>query len=256
MNWIGRRINRLIRTHLSAIFCGIGCVFLLSMIPAISAERNSVGNALQASTGITALPAAQRHPLPPTLAQWRSLSERGNYFERVERTPPEYLVWSEFPIKVYIDARQGGGRSQVWVEAVKNAIAQWSVYLPLTTVAQAQDADITIVRSAPPIRFPPVARVRSAETRFELYTKGSPGISYHRCSIFIQPSQADVYLLAAARHELGHALGIWGHSRLETDAMYFSQVRDPLPISERDVNTLKRVYEQPTRLGWKVSKRE
>jgi predicted Zn-dependent protease len=208
-------------------------------------------NALQASTGITALPTAQIHPLPATLAQWHS-SDRGDYFDRVERTSPDYLVWSEFPVKIYVDARSGNGRSQVWVEAVKRAIAQWSVYLPLVTVAQAQEADITIVRSAPPIRFPPVARVRSAETRFELYTKGSPGVLYHRCSIFIQPSQADVYLLAAARHELGHALGIWGHSPVETDVMYFSQVREPLPISERDVNTLKRVYEQPTQLGWTI----
>lgn len=253
MNRVGRRIDRFIRTHLSAIFCGIGCVLLLSTLPAISAERSFKENALQAFTGIAALPTAQRHPLPPTLAQWHSLSDRGDYFDQVERTTPNYLVWSEFPIKVYVDTGRDGGRSHVWINGVKSAIAQWNVYLPLTIVAQAQDADITIVRSAPPLRFPLVGRARSAETRFELYTKGSPGILYHRCSIFIQPSQADVYLLAAARHELGHALGIWGHSPLETDAMYFSQVRDPSPISERDVNTLKRVYEQPTRLGWKVS---
>ena len=36
----------------------------------------------------------------------------------------------------------------------------------------------------------------------------------------------------------------------ETDVLYFSQVRNPPAISARDVNTLKRVYEQPTRLGW------
>ncbi len=48
---------------------------------------------------------------------------------------------------------------------------------------------------------------------------------------------------------LGHALGIWGHSQLETDALYFSQVRKPAFISVRDVNTLKKVYEQSTALG-------
>jgi predicted Zn-dependent protease len=31
---------------------------------------------------------------------------------------------------------------------------------------------------------------------------------------------------------------------------YFSQVRNPPPISPRDVNTLKRIYQQPTSLGW------
>jgi predicted Zn-dependent protease len=34
--------------------------------------------------------------------------------------------------------------------------------------------------------------------------------------------------------------------------MYFSQVREPPPISARDINTLKRIYQQPTRLGWPV----
>ncbi|MFN4955672.1 MAG: peptidase, partial [Aphanizomenon sp.] len=38
--------------------------------------------------------------------------------------------------------------------------------------------------------------------------------------------------------------------------MYFSQVRNPPFISVRDVNTLKRVYEQPTGLGWSVLRKE
>ncbi|XTZ12993.1 MAG: peptidase, partial [cyanobacterium endosymbiont of Rhopalodia inflata] len=38
----------------------------------------------------------------------------------------------------------------------------------------------------------------------------------------------------------------------ETDALYFSQVRSLSPISVRDVNTLKKIYQQPTRLGWKL----
>jgi len=51
-------------------------------------------------------------------------------------------------------------------------------------------------------------------------------------------------------------LGIWGHSLLQTDIMYFSQVRKPPFISIRDVNTLKRVYEQPTSLGWSIVKHD
>ena len=84
-----------------------------------------------------------------------------------------------------------------------------------------------------------------------MYTENN--FLYHRFAILLSPSQTGNYLLAAARHELGHALGIWGHSKLQSDALYFSQVRNPPLISARDVNTLKRVYEQPTNLGWNIN---
>jgi predicted Zn-dependent protease len=193
------------------------------------------------------LPAA--HPLPSSLVQWNDRS--GDYFDRVDSTQPGYLIWSDFPVKVFIQPADQTGRSQVWVNAVTQAVREWNVYLPLQIVERSQDANIQIQRGSPPIKFPPTGRVRFAETRYVLFTQD--GILRHRCTIAIAPNQADLSLLAAARHELGHALGIWGHSPLPTDALYFSQVRNPPPISARDVNTLKRVYEQPTQLGWKVS---
>ncbi len=48
-------------------------------------------------------------------------------------------------------------------------------------------------------------------------------------------------------HEIGHALGIWGHSRFVSDVMFYSadklygQTREK-QISHRDVNTLKLLY--------------
>jgi predicted Zn-dependent protease len=49
---------------------------------------------------------------------------------------------------------------------------------------------------------------------------------------------------------------MWGHSQLQADALYFSQVRHPPLISVRDVNTLKKVYEQSTSLGWPVLEKD
>jgi predicted Zn-dependent protease len=181
------------------------------------------------------------HPMPAILAQWADRS--GDYFDRVEKTEPEYLIWSEFPVKVYV---QSGDTT--WSKLMIQAVNEWQSYFPLELVDQKEMAGIVFDRSSIPIRFPPTERVRFADTRFTLYKQD--GILQHRMRIRIQPNRPNDSMLLAARHELGHALGIWGHSPLETDVMYFSQVRTPPKISTRDVNTLKRVYEQPTRLGW------
>jgi predicted Zn-dependent protease len=68
----------------------------------------------------------------------------------------------------------------------------------------------------------------------------------------VSPNFAGVSLLATIRHEFGHALGIWGHSPKSSDALYFSQVSDPPAISVGDINTLKKIYQQPTKLGWRI----
>ena len=237
----------------------------------------------------------QPHPLPSALAAWKT-SKAGDYFDQIEVVPVGYLVWSQFPLTVYIQpptttelaspfTKQ---RSQTWIGAVSQAVQEWNRYLPLTLVDTVGEADITVLRSPPPLQVDSsprldqdrdsgqthlpgqtqretrptlqIGRARSAVTRYKVYVKGtstdataSKPMLAHRCTIQLRPDQAPQYLHAAARHELGHALGIWGHSRSPTDVMYFSQVRQPPPISARDLNTLKRVYEQPTRLGWALS---
>jgi predicted Zn-dependent protease len=224
------------------------------------------------------------HPLPPSLAAWTT--SNGDYFDQIETVPVGYLVWSKFPVTVYVQPPTPtelaspftAQRSQTWIKAVTLAVQEWDRYLPLTLVNQADEADIVVLRSPPPLTFEvspdlkqesasgqpqreprptlQLSRVRSAVTSYKVYVKGSledttsKPVLAHRCTIQLRPDQASEYLQAAARHELGHALGIWGHSQAQTDVMYFSQVREPPPLSPRDLNTLKRIYEQPTRLGW------
>lgn len=215
----------------------------------------------------TQLPPPAVHPLPPFLAQWQDSEQQGDYFDAIEPTAAGYLVWSTFPVRVYIqppDAADITGRTQAWSEAVQQALQEWAVYLPLTLTPDSATADISIWRAAPPLQ--PLApqtepnqplidrlpRVRAAETRYEIFVSAPQSILSHRYTIHLSPNQTSSYTLATARHELGHALGIWGHSPLPTDALYFSQVRHSPPISHRDINTLKRIYEQPTRLGWEL----
>ncbi len=189
------------------------------------------------------------HPLPSILARWQDSKNSGDYFDAVKPTEVGYLVWSNFPVKVYIETPKNVNNNQAdtWVKAVSSTVQEWNAYLPLQIVEESESADITILRKAPPLQGNP-PRARSAQTTYNLYTKNN--ILYHRFSILLSPSQMGEYLTAAARHEIGHALGIWGHSPLQSDVLYFSQVRNPPLISTRDVNTLKKVYEQPTKLGW------
>ena len=223
----------------------------------------------QPTTPSPALPPLQVHSLPSTLASWRDRSNQGDYFDQIQPLPIGALIWSQFPIKVYVESpvttistgatAKPESPAQVWTRVVTQAVTEWQAYLPLQLVNRPEQADITIWRSPPPLTKggPKPSdrnyRVRSAETRYELYPQqtgnASPVLS-HRCKIWLRPSQTAQYIQAAARHELGHALGLWGHSPLQTDALYFSQVRQPAAISPRDISTLKRVYQQPTRLGW------
>jgi predicted Zn-dependent protease len=231
-------------------------VAIAALVVAIIHDTSKANTKLTEIAQASKLPQLQQHPLPASLAHWQDQSNSGDYFSEIKPTEVGYLVWSQLPVKVYIQQphaeTHNAERLQSWANEVLQAIQEWNVYFPLQVVERPEVADIKILRLSPPLRIAPnekFPRARSAETTYELYVSSNRVLA-HRCSILLSPNQTGQYLQAAARHEFGHALGIWGHSPNPNDALYFSQVRNPPPISARDVNTLKRVYQQPTRLGW------
>lgn len=240
----------------------IAFLVIFAQLQRVEAQSNS------ALLPLSSLPTPQAHSLPATLARWQDATNKGDYFSEIKPTPVGYLIWSRLPVTVYLEQPQEVGSSasvlrfQEWVKAVLKGVDEWKSYLPLEVVSQREGADIVILRSRPPLQTSinretgqfNIPRVRAAETRYEFYLRkdSSKSVLSQRFTIQLSPDQTVDYTRATARHELGHALGIWGHSLVETDIMYFSQVRNSPPISARDINTLKRIYEQPTRLGWTV----
>jgi predicted Zn-dependent protease len=193
------------------------------------------------------------HPLPLQLAQWNEVHNgQGDYFDQIKSLRFGFLIWSQFPVRIYIAPLPPNTllKPEVWKQAITQAVAEWQPYFPLQFTDVVEQANITISAISPKAHSG--ERVRSAETRFGLYVSKHQTL-VHRMAINIRPNQTPQYISAAVRHELGHALGIWGHSQQMTDIMYFSQVRIPPAVSARDVNTLKRIYQQPTQLGWPVA---
>lgn len=253
-----RRLVVLTMARALLSFWLIAFLIIFAQFQGVNAQDNSA----------LSVPTPQTHPLPIRLAQWQDAADKGDYFSEIKPTPVGYLIWSRFPVTVYLEQPQEEGSSasllrfQEWVEAVTSAVEEWSRYLPLEVVSQREGADIVILRSRPPLQTSinhqtgqfNIPRARAAETRYQFYLRkdSSKSVLAQRFTIQLSPDQTVDYTRATARHELGHALGIWGHSLAETDIMFFSQVRNSPPISARDINTLKRIYEQPTRLGWSM----
>ncbi|WP_036481094.1 peptidase [Myxosarcina sp. GI1] len=217
---------------------------------------------------LISLPVPQAHPLPRFLATWEASENTGDYFDQIESTEMGYLIWSNFPVEIYIEQPSktentaSNRRFWQWVATVRKAIAEWNVYLPLAEIDNFQQADIVVLRSLPErtAKINPetglydISRAITAQTNFRFYLQEQTQILAHKMTVSISPNFLGESLLATIRHELGHALGIWGHSPEPTDALYYSQVANPAHISSRDITTLKKIYQQPTRLGWNIER--
>lgn len=213
----------------------------------------------------------QAHPLPTFLERLPS-NDQGDYFDLIEITPVGYLIWSQFPVTIYVEplAKAAGNhqentaeqvRQQQWLTAVETAIQEWHQYLPIEQTEDSKSANIAILRLPverkikldPETGLYDIPRAITAQTTYQIYLSQPEQILAHQMKLQISPDLSPTATLSAARHELGHALGIWGHSDRTTDALYFSQVRDTPTISSRDLNTLKKIYQQPTKLGWQIN---
>ncbi|MDD3013038.1 MAG: matrixin family metalloprotease [Candidatus Gastranaerophilales bacterium] len=175
-----------------------------------------------------------------------------DYFSSIQKLNGRNLFkWNNFPVLVYIYPE-----SDNLVKKAKKSVQIWSEYIQIDLTNNLQDANIVISwkKNYPYITKPD----KSLNDEHILYNKDEKTKMYIYCGKY----KDSVYLDKLLTHQIGHSLGLWGHSNNKTDIMYpFKEFKNdinyrelnnnipditvnsaPYRPSTRDINTLLRVY--------------
>ncbi len=167
----------------------------------------------------------------------------GNYSEKIQSfAEGRAAIWTRFPVRV----RFPENTPQEWRKQLESGMAKWGQYIPIKESSATERADIE------------VSWVNHLLPRIMGVTRLSVSGGRMKVQIFMlrpnyyQPSVSSKALAGAFLHELGHALGLFGHSDKPTDVMYAYEVipggrgkltQGPIgELSARDLNTLKQIY--------------
>lgn len=183
------------------------------------------------------LPPDYRLRLRPTALGWPILKR--------------WCVWVEPPAT---DGQPEDRWQRRWREAVDQALTHWAGLLPLQRVDRPEAAQILLLRRRPPRQTGADGRLRASHGRALLSLRQvdrGQGLRLEPLvHLVLSPDQRAEALQATALHELGHGLGLWGHSDSNHDVMAARPGPKPiLRLSERDRATLTWLYSQSTRFG-------
>lgn len=227
--------------------------------PQWQAAGSQVRERLQALENMPALPGSLQ------LSAYRP--KAGDYYPQVAQASAG-RQFRKFPVRVFV-----GNVPEDWQRAIRGALEDWTRVLPLEDVASRQGADIVVGRETPAKESDRAGWEKDwvQEEQEGTLTRRTKvafiGLdSYHHWS--------EDQKRSTMAHEVGHAVGIQGHSDNPRDVM-FSAVQEishiardwgPIPspasvelppppprkLSQRDINTLVRLYNSPgflARLG-------
>ena len=192
--------------------------------------------------------------LPEALQPSHYVVEAGDYYWDIASNS-EGEEWKQFPIKVFL----GSAPQNKWQEGTREAFNIWRDVFPLELVALPQDADIRMGWE-----ISVSAGGHGGETYewvdFRRLGNEMTGRRIAVIRINLEYPWSKKEMRAIVLHELGHALGIKGHSKSKGDIMYASMQETsrqiPVPMipyplfwrtlvdkpSQRDINTLIHLY--------------
>ena len=179
-----------------------------------------------------------------------------NYIEQVP-TDKKIMRWSNFPIKVAIVNNSGTDVPKYYQNEILRALSQWQSstgFIKFTQINNADDSNIFIeIKQLPDnvcegnvCRFvlgftTPVYKGKKLnKMNIVLYDKNPYGEFFTEKQIF-----------NTILHEVGHALGIMGHSYDNDDIMYMSAETEDIfsqnksyfqYLTDNDINTIRLLY--------------
>ncbi len=170
-------------------------------------------------------------------------AKAGDYFAAIRSFAGDtFGRWQTFPVAIHLPENS----PESWRRSLESGVRKWALYVPIV-ISKGTDCDIDVkwVNDLP-IRIFGVTRWEGTGEHLKITV-------YALRPTFYPAEVPETTLSPIFLHEMGHALGILGHSSNVNDVMYATDdkngkkaaVKRVNNLSARDLNTLKKLYSSP-----------